>query len=72
MVRRKKKKKIFGRYVGETYFIFCIFSPRKKGSGLKLYENTGFWLRVDALQFYFAFLLIKNSRVGYLKKGRSG
>ena len=56
------------------FFCFFFFLQKRTGSGLKFYENTGtcILLRVGAFLFIFAFLLIKNSRIGFLKQGRSG
>ena len=56
----------------KLYFYFSTFSLEKNMVGLLFYEDTSILLRVGALLFYFAFLLIKNSRVGCLKQGRSG
>ena len=51
-----------GRLVGETFFfIFSIFFPERNRVRPVIYENAGILLRVSALLFYFAFLLIKNS-----------
>ena len=63
LLRHKKKlltclKKIWS--VGSrNFFIFSYFFFRKERSGLYFYENMGILLRVSALLFYFAFLLIK-------------
>ena len=46
------------------FFFFPIFSPEKNRVGPVIYENTGTLLSVGGLLFYYAFLLIKNSRVG--------
>ena len=58
------KNNLVGRYEKLFFLLlllfFCFFFSRKEqGRRSKFYENTGILLRVGALLFYFAFLLIK-------------
>ena len=47
------------------FFFFYFFSRKEQGLACNIYKNTGILLRVGALLFYFAFLLIKIAELGF-------